>query len=103
MLPLSTLVLAPPTTVGLGVAVFSSKGNKASSSPARQLLEVQPRVGDVVEALLRLAPQTPSKNPLMLPGVRSGSAAQSGSLVRIAARTSVTVSPSKARFPVSIS
>ena len=107
-------LLAPSLTIrrqrfdlqwGSATAVFSSKGNWPEELGRRgELFEVQPRVRDVVEALLRLPPQTPSKNlSYSSPASAAGRAAQSGSPRRIAASVSDTVSPSKARLPASIS
>ena len=75
----------------------------AAARPCQELLELQPRVGDVVQALVLLFLEAASQQPDQRRGVPGGSACQSGSRSRTAATVSEKVAPSNARFPASIS
>ena len=67
------------------------------------IVDIEDRIGDVVQALRRILAQAPSSSVRTDAGVAAGSAAQSGSRSRTLTSVSDIVSPSNARRPVSIS
>ena len=78
-------------------------GKSPISFPSERAIDLDAGVADVPQAAVRSFCRQRVSSSRIRGGVSAGSASQSGSAVRIAARTSDAVSPAKGRCPESIS